>query len=896
MRSCIVIGVLFLLFSLIAKGQQNGFVSYGEGDGLEHPLIQSIAMDSVGYTWIGTTEGLYLFDGIYFDNLRHDSNDSTSLSGNNINTLHVDENNEFLWIGTHYGGVNQLNLKTFKSKQIQRPANAVNVAGLGIVNAIYRLQDWLFIGTVDYGLQVYDLEGDKFIDLFTAQYDRGYNVHQIIHHDNMLYIATNHGLYQYSIEQIKRRDYELKKAPFFAIPELVKSISFINDSTLLICTADRLISTDITVGDTKILYQNVPDSPMLTRHMDDGNGNIWLGTYGNGLYQLSYEGEVINLHQATGEEGALANNWVSTLFYSAKYDFTWVGTKDGLSQFKERTARFKQFRTKVGEEELASNLFFLYKDSKQTYWWWTHNGLFKKSEGKEAVKMTSCGEVVFNRDTIASGYEDDQQILWLGTFDGLVSIDLNTKKCMRNWFSGSGSTHRNLNVIKEVRHYDGYLWLVTYDGVIRFNSNSLEYHLYPYPDNYRHHNTLKVNTAAFDDNGMLWLGDKNGFISSFDTKTKKFERYSIALRNDNGSVRYNRPMQLHMLNDSTILIASYGTGLLRFNKKNKEVSQLNNNDELLSTNIYSISEDNDGYLWMNTNSKVIRYSLDDKTALSFGKSDGTMCREFNEGAHFINEDGTILMGGFGGFIEFNPELFSFNKDIPNVDLGSYSLEDDNVVVGGQVYSNWEYIGSDTLEISSRHKPISFYASVLNYQNSFRNLVAWQLEGYESKWDTLMAFSNKTYASLPEGKYTLKVRGCNNDHFWNNEGDSIVLIVKPEFTDSRLFKGILIVLIICTVYLMYMLRVRYLGRQKKYLENRIEERTRQLRQANVELEHSREEVISQKEELERHRYYLEDLIKERTSDLEQAKLKAEESDRLKTAFLANLSHEIRTPMN
>jgi len=63
-----------------------------------------------------------------------------------------------------------------------------------------------------------------------------------------------------------------------------------------------------------------------------------------------------------------------------------------------------------------------------------------------------------------------------------------------------------------------------------------------------------------------------------------------------------------------------------------------------------------------------------------------------------------------------------------------------------------------------------------------------------------------------------------------------------------------------------------------------------------LNQSQQTLMNAERELRGHRDHLEDLVKVRTEQLALATERAEESDRLKSAFLATMSHELRTPLN
>ena len=81
-----------------SHAQQYLFESYGPSHGLTSPVIHSIAQDKQGLLWIGTTNGLFRFDG--YRATRFDQADG--LPDANVLCLHFASDGR-LWIGTWKG-------------------------------------------------------------------------------------------------------------------------------------------------------------------------------------------------------------------------------------------------------------------------------------------------------------------------------------------------------------------------------------------------------------------------------------------------------------------------------------------------------------------------------------------------------------------------------------------------------------------------------------------------------------------------------------------------------------------------------------------------------------------------------------------------------------------------
>jgi len=117
----------------------------------------------------------------------------------------------------------------------------------------------------------------------------------------------------------------------------------------------------------------------------------------------------------------------------------------------------------------------------------------------------------------------------------------------------------------------------------------------------------------------------------------------------------------------------------------------------------------------------------------------------------------------------------------------------------------------------------------------------------------------------------------------------VIINQKTLFDKEHF-GMLLIVLVVLIFIVVILTV--INQRRKKSQKRSDSQLREIETQKLELEVAHEQLNEVIIELEK----TNNRLKETNISLSEAKKKAEESDNLKSAFLANVSHEIRTPLN
>ncbi len=877
----IVINIIFILLVLNSKtfAQKARFMQLNVDNGLAQNSVFCIAQDKNGFVWISTEGGINRYDGKSVKVFRHNPDDPSSVSSNNVIAILPDADN-YLWIATRDNGLNRMNLKSGKIEKFKCDSD-----GNGKINSIHILSlaegidGKIYIGTLDKGLNIYDKKTKKFTSISKDSANPNSLNSDAVRSISVDRFGTvwmgsfNGGVTSYNPKTKKcRRFFELNsdanarlnnnvvRALYCDKHDRVWISTWSGGVNVFHITENKMYSSNAPIdphyekfvksGNLKklnpklenSLYSDLNHLRMVFGFAEDDNGNIWIAGVESGLTCYNHETrKITNFKNDPYDPQSLCENNLFCVAVDAT-GLVWSGSMStGVSVFNPYSYQYGLYNSSAIQEN----------DLHNSQVWSTHYGKYSGNIyvgilGGVYVFMPDSNKFV-NYVTDKNGnnlihpqgicqaiYEDYYGNLWVSVNGaGVYRYNKKTKEFVPNHPQFGEKNLANITVLDMDEDKDKNVWFaIGFGGIDRYDlkNNEFVHHFYN-PKQKGSMSSYSVRDITFDRDGNLWAATDSG-INLLKKNTNEF----VVYRKDKGNSKLISNDVFSIFCDKNGVIWAGSTrGLSKFNVSSQTFENISANNKLLDELINGIDEDKTGNLWIGTSHGLVSLNKYNFNYKIYNFSDGFQGSEFNSQSLHALPNGYVIAGGSKGMNYFYPPSLKQNTIVPQVSITGIFLRNKAL----ELETSPTFTKELVLDYDHYFFTVEFAA--LDFVNISKNKYKYKLSGFSEEWIQLGNKSEVTFVNLNPGEYTLHIAACNNDEIWNNAGIALKIIITPPFWKTTWFYFLIGISTLFILFVYIKWREGKLKNEKIVLESKVNERTRELREEKEKVEEAHKEI-------------------------------------------------------
>ena len=796
--------VLIFLFALcppkflLGQSQKIYFEEVRTPEGNPLGKVVAITQDKFGFMWFAdeSNQMLVRYDGSHMEFFRHDPENTNTPGGNKPFALYGSESGD-VWIGYRDGGLDRYDPYTNTFTHYRHdPDDPESLDHDLVASILVDKEGIVWLGTGE-GLDRLDPSTGKFTHFRPRADDPSSlssNTVRKIYEDRSGTLWAGAGL------------------PFYFIRPDEGGLNQYHPDT-----------------GTFTRYLPDPEDPTslggykVAAILEDGKGNFWIGTEGDGLYTMDRETGEFTRHPYDPENPeklsrpALASDlyaFVSFLLEDPTGQI-WIGTVDnGINRYDPQTGKVTHLGKSgsIANDVIENEDWQKYVESNSA--WCAYAG----ADGLIWIAAELIPSRLFKidifRNTITKVeeeinvfYEESPDILWKGTQDGLIKKDLRTGTEIVYQNRPGDTTSLSENLVKSItRDRRGHYWIGTINGLNELDPElgTFRRHMHD-PEDPASLSNPQVNHVLEDNDGTIWVATDIG-LNRLDPKTGKFEVYKGNPKDSTGaqlsyisSILEDSKGSLWIASDRvsrfdrrTKTLKDYGieAGLLMDSDgnlwawNNEALYKFNpERDQFIDTGITSfhnsVIADSRSNLWIHNTNGILQYDPETEKTTLFGEQYGVRGNNnFFKFPPYRKEDGTLLFTSGSEYYQFNPEEFWRSNDTTRLYATLLEISSSEDLPGNRLSLFGQNARDGRVELKASENAFSIRFAAIDFRSTGNTPIQYMLEGYDSEWVQGSAAFPAHYAQVPPGDYTFRLRAVNSSSGIPSENSLKLKILPP----------------------------------------------------------------------------------------------------------------------